>query len=65
MCCMAHEAPIPEGSCDLITMFECLHDMHNPTEVLKQLKKYLRPKTGIVFVGGIFQKVSGIQFVFR
>lgn len=37
-CCPADKAALVPNSCDLVTMFECLHDMHNPVEVLKQVR---------------------------
>merc|ERR1719167_717032 len=42
-CCFAHEADIPTGSVDLAMLFICLHDMHNPSEVLKSTTDLLKP----------------------
>jgi len=42
-CCFAHEANIPKGSVDLVMLFICLHDMHNPSEVLASAIEMLKP----------------------
>jgi len=42
-CCFAHEADIPKGSVDLVMLFICLHDMHNPSEVLASAIDMLKP----------------------
>jgi len=46
--CFAHETPLKD-KVDLITFFECLHDMHNPAEVLKSVKPLLK-EGGVVFI---------------
>jgi len=43
-CCFAHEADIAKGSVDLVMLFICLHDMHNPSEVLASTLQMLKPE---------------------
>jgi len=40
-CCLAHEAGT--GQVDLVLLLICLHDMHNPSEVLQSARSLLAP----------------------
>ena len=42
-CCFAHEANITKGSVDMVMLFICLHDMFNPSEVLRSAIDLLKP----------------------
>ena len=49
-CIPAHLAADGKRKYDLITLFQCFHDMSNPGEILTHLRDILKPKPGVVFV---------------
>lgn len=48
-CSLLEEAKVAKGEYDMVTFFECLHDIPNPSEVLAQAKDLLNGE-GIVLV---------------
>ena len=49
-CNFLENAGFEEKSFDLITFFECLHDISDPVEVLKCARKLVKPESGVVVI---------------
>eukprot|EP00850_Spirogloea_muscicola_P021633 SM000256S08687 [mRNA] locus=s256:48588:50174:- [translate_table: standard] len=53
-CGLAHDVMMQldglRGCCDLVTLLECVHDMHNPIDVLRTARELLKEGRGAVLI---------------